>query len=148
MWPVRDPRVTASTCLLIPRVEDQMRLAVYGQNGEHIGEVASDEWGEMALYDSPWKLNDDLIEAIDDLLNRSLKGYQANAKSYSKEELVAELGGAIMASHFGVSVDYDNSAAYLEGWLSKFEGSPDLLHHALRDADKAIRMILDHEGLS
>ena len=84
----------------------------------------------------------------DDLLNRSLKGYQANAKSYSKEELVAELGGAIMASHFGVSVDYDNSAAYLEGWLSKFEGSPDLLHHALRDADKAIRMILDHEGLS
>ena len=47
-----------------------MRLAVYGQNGEHIGEVASDEWGEMALYDSPWKLNEALIEAIDDLLNQ------------------------------------------------------------------------------
>ena len=97
MWPVRDPRVTASTCLLIPRVEDQMRLAVYGQNGEHIGEVASDEWGEMALYDSPWKLNDDLIEAIDDLLKQgqahdeSMGADPYAANQNRTNELIAEV---------------------------------------------------------
>ena len=74
-----------------------MRLAVYGQNGEHIGEVASDEWGEMALYDSPWKLNDDLIEAIDDLLKQgqahdeSMGADPYAANQNRTNELIAEV---------------------------------------------------------
>jgi len=84
----------------------------------------------------------------DDLLNRGLKGYSTTNKiDYSKEELVAELVGAICAAHVGFTPDYDNSAAYLEGWLEAFKGSPQLLHESLKLADKAIRMILDHEGL-
>lgn len=74
-----------------------MRLAVYGQNGEHLGEVASDEFGEMNLYDSPWKLNDDLIEAIDGLLKagraydeeRGADRYAANQNRTN--ELIAEV---------------------------------------------------------
>ena len=60
---------------------------------------------------------------------------------------MAELVGAICAAHVGFTPDYDNSAAYLENWLEAFKGSPQLLHESLKLADKAIRMILDHDGL-
>ena len=79
-----------------------MRLAVYAQNGEHLGEVASDEFGEMNLYEDDGGVrfpNDDLLEAIDDLLKagraydeeRGADRYAANQNRTN--ELIAENGG-------------------------------------------------------
>jgi antirestriction protein ArdC len=43
--------------------------------------------------------------------------FQFSSASYSREELVAEMGAAFLAAEAGISSDLGNSAAYLAGWL-------------------------------
>jgi antirestriction protein ArdC len=45
---------------------------------------------------------------------------------YSKEELVAELGAAFLSNEAGIldGVRFENSAAYLALWVSKFKNDP------------------------
>jgi antirestriction protein ArdC len=38
-------------------------------------------------------------------------------ESYSKEELVAEMGAAFLCAESGIEKTFDNSAAYIDGWL-------------------------------
>jgi antirestriction protein ArdC len=58
--------------------------------------------------------------------------------SYSKEELVAEMTAAMLAGIAGIeNVTLNNSAAYLQGWLSKLQSEPKLLVQAAGQAQKA-----------
>lgn len=64
--------------------------------------------------------------------------------AYSREELVAEMGAAMLASHCGIMTDVllDNSAAYLAAWASKIKSEPNLLVTAAARAQKAMDHIL------
>jgi antirestriction protein ArdC len=65
---------------------------------------------------------------------------------YSKEELVAELGASMLCSIVGIDNDtIDNSASYIQAWLSKLKNDKKLIVQASQQAQKAPDRILGIE---
>jgi antirestriction protein ArdC len=66
------------------------------------------------------------------------------SKVYSEEELVAEIGAAMLTALAGIdqAAIFDNSAAYVQHWISKLESDNKLIYRAARDAQKAVDCIL------
>lgn len=64
--------------------------------------------------------------------------------SYSKEELIAEIGSAALVNHVGLeTVDsFRNSAAYVQSWLKALKGDKRLIVGASSKAEKAAGLIL------
>jgi len=62
--------------------------------------------------------------------------------TYSKEELVAEMGAAFLSAMAGIESNFENSVAYLQGWLSALRGDSKLLIQAAGQAQKAADFIL------
>lgn len=79
-------------------------------------------------------------------LNR-LKGKSFGDEDYSKEELVAEIGAAILCNHAGISNTRTdrNSAAYLQGWLKALKSDKKLIVQAAGAAEKAVKLILNQQ---
>ncbi len=60
------------------------------------------------------------------------------SESYSKEELIAEMGAAMLCGATGISpATIPNSAAYLQGWICRLRGDCKLLVSAASQAQKA-----------
>lgn len=75
-------------------------------------------------------------------LNRDLKGRFGSDK-YAYEELVAELSAAFLAAHAGIDDNnYDQSAAYLGGWLKPLQDNPKMFEKAAREAYKVFEYII------
>ena len=64
--------------------------------------------------------------------------------TYSKEELVAEIGSCFLCSTVGIETPetFENSAAYIDGWLSKIRKDSRLVLSAAQQAQKAVDEIL------
>ncbi len=62
--------------------------------------------------------------------------------NYSQEELVAEMGGAMLLARGGMDPAYANSAAYLRGWLKALNDDKRLVVVAAQQAEKAARFVL------
>lgn len=64
--------------------------------------------------------------------------------SYSREELVAEIGAAAILHHLGIETPetFSNSASYIDGWSKSLRKDPKLFISATSRAEKAVRMIL------
>lgn len=63
--------------------------------------------------------------------------------NYSKEELIAEMGAAMLCGVAGIAnVTIDNSAAYIASWLGKLRSDPKLVISAAAQAQKAADLIL------
>lgn len=75
-----------------------------------------------------------------------LNGY--GTKEYAREELVAEIGSAMLSQIMGISTEeiMDNSAAYLNSWLSALEQDTNLILYASAKAEKAVEMIRGESG--
>jgi antirestriction protein ArdC len=73
-----------------------------------------------------------------------------SSKSYSKEELVAEIGSAMLCNIAGIETDetLDNSAAYIKGWIKKLENNHRLIIRASSRAQKAVDLITAEEEKS
>jgi antirestriction protein ArdC len=67
------------------------------------------------------------------------------SKDYSKEELIAEIGASFLCAH--TSIDrpeiVENSAAYLQGWLSVLKADKKLIFKAAAAAQKAVNFLLE-----
>jgi antirestriction protein ArdC len=64
------------------------------------------------------------------------------SESYSKEELIAEMGAAMLCGVTGISpATIPNSAAYLQGWINRLRGDSKLLVSAASQAQKAADFI-------
>jgi antirestriction protein ArdC len=64
--------------------------------------------------------------------------------NYSKEELVAEMTAAFLCGTAGIEdTTISNSAAYIDGWLSKLRKDKTLLVTAAKDAQRASDYILN-----
>jgi antirestriction protein ArdC len=63
---------------------------------------------------------------------------------YSKEELVAEMGAAMLMATAGIATTatFENSAAYIRSWLSKLQDDPKLVVGAAAQAQHAADYIL------
>ena len=65
------------------------------------------------------------------------------SESYSKEELVAELGASMLCGVAGIAPrTLDNSAAYLRSWINRLKGDSRLILSASSQAQKASDFIL------
>ena len=69
------------------------------------------------------------------------------SEDYSKEELVAEMGAAMLCGVAGIeSQTLDNSAAYLQSWINKLKSDTRLIVSAASQAQKAADYILARTG--
>jgi len=78
-------------------------------------------------------------------LNRKLISLQASRDTqvYDKEELIAEMGASMLCAHANIdSVTFNNSVAYLYGWIQAFKDKPKMLVEATSAAQKAVDLIL------
>lgn len=74
-----------------------------------------------------------------DLLAHTTFGDEA----YSKEELVAEMGAAMLAGQTGIiTTTLENSASYLAGWLKVLKADSKLVVQAAAQAQRAADLIL------
>ena len=61
---------------------------------------------------------------------------------YAREELVAELGSALVAQRYGMTKHIkEDSCAYLKSWLDELKESPQFIKTTLLDVKKATSMI-------
>lgn len=106
----------------------------------------------LAQYDSAAEY---YSTAFHELTHSTLKGSRCdregeNARAffgnheYSREELVAEMGAAMLCSNSGVESDraFRNSVAYLQGWMQALKNDPKMIVWAASRAEKAARYII------
>ena len=64
-------------------------------------------------------------------------------ESYSKEELVAETGAAFLCAFAGIATKHteQNTAAYIQNWISKLEQDNRLIVQAAANAQRAVDLI-------
>ena len=69
------------------------------------------------------------------------------SESYSKEELVAELGSTMMLNQIGIETPqtFKNSAAYVQNWLQVLRNDNKFIVSAASKAEKAVNFILDEQ---
>ena len=77
-------------------------------------------------------------------LNRLSSPAHFGDESYSREELVAEIGSAILCNMTGTesAKSFRNSAAYLQGWLRALRNDKKMIVQASGQAAKAVDFIL------
>ena len=73
-----------------------------------------------------------------------LKKVSFGSEIYSKEELIAEIGSAALMAMFGIETEksFENSVAYLQGWLRALRDDRRMIVIAAGQAEKAINFIL------
>lgn len=71
-------------------------------------------------------------------------GYRNGSEVYSREELVAELGSAMVMAALGVGTDaqLDRSAAYIDGWRRALRDDPKAVVYAAGRAQRAADLVL------
>lgn len=64
---------------------------------------------------------------------------------YSKEELVAEIGSAMLCNLAGIDSEkaFKNSIAYIQNWLKALKDDPKMIIWAAARAEKAVKFILN-----
>lgn len=69
------------------------------------------------------------------------------SESYSREELVAEIGSAFLMTYCGLTPNYESSASYLQSWLTRLQKNPRELFSAYTAADKAAEYVVQFQNL-
>ena len=81
-------------------------------------------------------------------LNRLEKTAFFGSETYSKEELIAEIGAAALVNASGLetSGSFRNSTAYIQNWLSVLRNDKRFIVSATGKAEKAVQLILGEMG--
>ena len=70
---------------------------------------------------------------------------EMGSATYAREELTAEMGAAFLCAKTGVSQKIDNSAAYIDNWLTVLKSDKMLVYKAAAQAQKAVDFLRDSE---
>jgi len=73
-------------------------------------------------------------------------GRFSDRKAYAFEELVAELGSAMLSVHLNITPEFDQHAAYLKSWLSALKEDNRAIFKAASEAQKAMDYLLEMAG--
>ena len=79
-----------------------------------------------------------------DRLDRELVG-QMGSESYSREELVAEIGAAMLCAEAGIEPLYELAAAYVDHWRARLTDDPRLIVTAAAAAQRSCDFITQRE---
>ena len=106
----------------------------------------------MAQFDSPESVFDTLMHELThstghvNRLDRSdlTRDYaNPNGQARAQEELIAEMGAAILGEMFGVNYDVENTQAYMQSWFSVLKnGDANTLQSAASKAQQAVDYML------
>lgn len=78
----------------------------------------------------------------EDQLNRLKPQSGFGSDEYAREELVAELGSALVCQKYGMTKNLkEDSAAYLKSWLGSLKKSPSFIKTTLMDVKKATSIL-------
>lgn len=66
---------------------------------------------------------------------------------YSKEELVAEIGACFLCNQVGITTTFDNSAAYIQGWVKALKKDPKMIVIAAGHAEKAVDFLIGRSAI-
>lgn len=84
-------------------------------------------------------------------LDRLQTGYNAHfgSETYSKEELTAEMGSAMILNIIGIETEkrFKNSSAYIKNWLQVLKNDNKFIVSASGKAEKAVKYILGENDL-
>lgn len=73
----------------------------------------------------------------EDQLNRLKPQSGFGSDEYAREELVAELGSALVCQKYGMTKNLkEDSAAYLKSWLGSLKESPSFIKTTLMDVKR------------
>ena len=77
-------------------------------------------------------------------LNRpGMEEIRFGSETYSKEELIAEMGAAFLCAYSGIeNTTIQNSGAYIRGWLERLKSDKKMVVQAAQKAQKAVDYIL------
>ena len=124
-------KIGGSVACYIPN-EDAIRLPAI----ESFDNAA--EWHGVRFHEEVHSTGatDRLSRNLSDVLNSN------HGENYGAEELVAELGSAMLRATTGIEVNYVNSAAYIAGWSKVLTDQPRMFTQAAGRAQKAVDYIL------
>lgn len=93
-------------------------------------------WAHEAIHSTghPTRLGRDLSGRID--------GDAPSLAAYAREELVAELGAALLGDRMEIGSEISHHAAYLDHWVRLLRQTPTLLYRLLSEARRAADLIL------
>ena len=71
------------------------------------------------------------------------------SESYSKEELIAEIGACAILNRLGLETEgtFRNNTAYIQSWIKALKNDKNMLVSAAGKADKAVRLILNDKAV-
>lgn len=84
-------------------------------------------------------------------LNRiGIQNVNFGSETYSKEELIAEIGAAFLLHAIGIESEKsdENSVAYIQSWMSALQKDKRLIVSAASQAEKAVRLIMGEMHVS
>lgn len=135
-----------------PQIKTGLARAFYSPSEDYVGMPAPDQFRSGEDYYSV--LFHELTHATGHESRLSRKGVVGTegdwsafgSTPYAREELVAEMGAAFLCGHAGiVERTLENSAAYVQGWLSRLKDDPKLVVQAAAQAQKAADFILGRQ---
>jgi len=65
----------------------------------------------------------------------------SDRKAYAFEELVAEIGNCLICATLGLTPDFQQSGAYIEGWLRAMKEDNRAIFRAASEAQKALDFV-------
>jgi len=78
------------------------------------------------------------------LKRASLAEYSSDKKVRAYEELVAEIGSAMVLAAHGIEAPFrQDHAPYIKGWIQLLKDDPDALNRAFKDAQAAVNFMLE-----
>ena len=139
--------VTRSNVRLINRKQDR---AFYDLMSDQIVLPLMEQFTDSAEYYSTAFHEATHSTGHKSRLNRFSENLADNifgSESYSKEELVAEIGAACILNTLGIETKstFRNSAGYIQNWLRALRNDKRLIVSAASRAEKAVKMILNTE---
>jgi len=128
-----------------PIIKHGMTLAYYSPREDCVGLPAQERFATKESYYAT--LFHELVHSTghDSRLKRSTlaesAGYGTNL--YCREELIAEMGAAFLCGQAEIAErTIENSAAYIQGWLTQLQSDKTLIVQAAAQAQKAADFIL------
>ena len=73
------------------------------------------------------------------------KGKRFGDEAYAYEELVAELGAAMLCSHVGIPLERLQHTQYIHGWLKRLKSDKKFLFNAAADAGRAFNYLVEDQ---
>lgn len=128
-----------------PQVTHKVQKAYYDPLRDYVNMPKKGSFGsDESYYSTLWH---ELVHSTGHRSRLSRPGVidmvEFGSEPYSHEELVAEIGTCYLQSHTGITGQFEQSTAYIRGWLQKLKGDRKFIFSASTHAQKAVDFILD-----